>query len=145
MNPCGHIKLTDFGFAVNDTEKSHIISGTPEYMSPEKLLNEDDGLESDYWSFGVILYEMLTGDPPFFDRDTNRIYKKILDSKFIIPPYISVLAGDLIKKLLKMIPPIQPKKYLSSDYEYVEESEEDESIYLNEVIDKPYEYLKKFK
>lgn len=178
LNPCGHIKLTDFGFAVNDTEKSHIISGTPEYMSPEKLLNEDDGLESDYWSFGVILYEMLTGDPPFFDRDTNRIYQKILESKFVIPSYISDLAKDLISKLLsnkrqerigywgfedikqhpfferikwdeiemmQMIPPIQPKKYLSSDYEYVEESEEDESMYLDESPEKPYEYLKIFK
>ncbi|EEQ81858.1 hypothetical protein NCER_101539 [Vairimorpha ceranae BRL01] len=101
LTPSGHIKLTDFGFAVKDTEKTHVISGTPEYMSPEKLLNEDDGVESDYWSFGVILFEMFTGDPPFFDVDTNRIYRKILETDIYIPKYVSYAAADLLSRLLR--------------------------------------------
>ncbi|KAK6089946.1 hypothetical protein P3W45_000992 [Vairimorpha bombi] len=175
LTPSGHIKLTDFGFAVQDNEKTHIISGTPEYMSPEKLLNEDDGIESDYWSFGIILYEMLIGDPPFFDRDTNSIYRQILDKDIFVPSFISYTAKDLVKKLLrkkrqerlgywgfedikrhsffcrinwkhveelKLIPPIAPNTFKSSDYEYVDENEEESQESVHE---KPYEYVKIFK
>lgn len=175
LTPTGHIKLTDFGFAVQDNEKTHIISGTPEYMSPEKLLNEDDGIESDYWSFGIILYEMFIGDPPFFDRDTNSIYRQILDKDIYIPSFINFTAKDLINKLLrkkrqerlgywgfqdikkhpffsrvnwnqveelKLIPPISPCTFKSSDYEYVDENEEESQESVHE---KPYEYIKIFR
>ncbi|WUR03155.1 cAMP-dependent protein kinase catalytic subunit [Vairimorpha necatrix] len=101
LTPCGHIKLTDFGFAVDHKEKTHIISGTPEYMSPEKLLNEDDGIESDYWSFGIILFEMFTGDPPFYDSDNHLIYRKILENDIYIPQYLSYAAADLLSRLLR--------------------------------------------
>ncbi|EOB14469.1 cAMP-dependent protein kinase catalytic subunit [Nosema bombycis CQ1] len=100
LTPSGHIKLTDFGFAMLGCEKSYIISGTPEYMSPEKLLNDDDGADSDFWSFGIIIYEMLVGDPPFFDNDTSSIYHKILKSELYFPDYISPQSRDIIRRLL---------------------------------------------
>ncbi|KAF9764410.1 putative cAMP-dependent protein kinase catalytic subunit [Nosema granulosis] len=101
LTPSGHIKLTDFGFSIRGTEKTYIISGTPEYMSPEKLLNEDDGVDSDFWSFGIIVFEMLVGDPPFFDTDTNSIYQKILKNEIFIPDWVSSPSRNLIYRLLK--------------------------------------------
>lgn len=101
LTPSGHIKLTDFGFSMCGTEKTYIISGTPEYMSPEKLLNEDDGVDSDFWSFGIIVFEMLVGDPPFFDTDTNSIYQKILTNDIYIPDFVPIQCKDLIYRLLR--------------------------------------------
>lgn len=96
----GHIKLVDFGFAVYESERIYMISGTPEYMSPEKLRSEDDGRVSDYWGLGVIIYEMLCGDPPFYDASADVIYHKILESQAMFPHYVSAAARSLIAGLL---------------------------------------------
>jgi serine/threonine protein kinase len=96
----GHVKLIDFGFAVMEDEKTYVISGTPEYMSPEKLKSEGDGRESDYWGLGIIMYEMLCGDPPFYDHNTDVIYRKILEMPISFPSYVNPLAQSLIKRLL---------------------------------------------
>ncbi|AFM98576.1 serine/threonine kinase [Encephalitozoon hellem ATCC 50504] len=96
----GHIKLIDFGFAVYENESIYMISGTPEYMSPEKLRSEDDGRASDYWGLGIIIYEMLCGDPPFYDASADTIYHKILESQITFPSYVSPVARSLISGLL---------------------------------------------
>lgn len=96
----GHIKFIDFGFAVYENESTYVISGTPEYMSPEKLKSEDDGRESDYWGLGIIIYEMLCGNPPFYDLNTDAVYRKILEAKVVFPQYVTPAARDLILGLL---------------------------------------------
>ncbi|CAD25584.1 cAMP-DEPENDENT SER/THR PROTEIN KINASE (ALPHA SUBUNIT) [Encephalitozoon cuniculi GB-M1] len=96
----GHIKLIDFGFSVYESENIYMISGTPEYMSPEKLRSEDDGRASDYWGLGVMIYEMLCGDPPFYDSSADAIYHKILESNVVFPHYVSPVARCLITGLL---------------------------------------------
>ncbi|ADM11810.1 cAMP-dependent Ser/Thr protein kinase subunit alpha [Encephalitozoon intestinalis ATCC 50506] len=96
----GHIKLIDFGFAVYENESIYMISGTPEYMSPEKLRSEDDGRASDYWGLGIIIYEMLCGDPPFYDASADTIYHKILECQIVFPHYVSPVARSLISGLL---------------------------------------------
>ncbi|KAH9411925.1 serine/threonine kinase [Ordospora pajunii] len=96
----GHIKLVDFGFATYEHENIYMISGTPEYMSPEKLGSEEDGRASDYWGLGIILYEMICGDPPFYDESAEIVYHKILESQAVFPHYVSPLARSLITGLL---------------------------------------------
>jgi serine/threonine protein kinase len=96
----GHIKLIDFGFAVQENEKTYVISGTPEYMSPEKLKSEGDGRESDYWGLGVMIYEMLCGDPPFYDLSADVIYRKILEMQVAFPSYVNPAARSLVLSLL---------------------------------------------
>jgi len=75
----GHVKLADFGSCYRLNENglvdSQVAAGTPEYIAPEVLQNNEGvkgtcGKESDWWSVGIVLYEMLNADPPF-TGDTN--------------------------------------------------------------------------
>lgn len=64
----GYIKLTDFGFAkklLPAGRKTWTFCGTPEYVAPEIILNKGHDYAADYWSLGVLMFELLTGAPPF--------------------------------------------------------------------------------
>jgi protein-serine/threonine kinase len=100
----GHIKLTDFGLSkiVNNInkDKTYTICGTPEYVAPEVLLNKGYNKSADWWSLGIVLYEMLCGETPFKEArerlDINIYYKPIYQNKLI-----SDIAFDLISKLIQ--------------------------------------------
>ena len=55
--------------------------GTPEYLAPEIIRNEGHDKSVDYWTLGTLLYEMLTGNPPFYHSDRNKLYGMILHVK----------------------------------------------------------------
>ena len=101
----GHIKLTDFGLSkiVNNInkDKTYTICGTPEYVAPEVLLNKGYNKSADWWSLGIVLYEMLCGETPFKEArerlDINIYYKPIYQNKLI-----SDIAFDLIQKLCEI-------------------------------------------
>eukprot|EP01084_Bolivina_argentea_P180195 311301_1 len=72
--------MTDFGFAKRLYKPyiTYTLCGTPEYISPEIWLNKGYSFEVDWWSLGIIIFEMFTGNPPFVDDYPMQIYKKIL-------------------------------------------------------------------
>lgn len=73
----GHVRLTDFGLSrmgMSKGKKSHSFCGSPEYMSPEMLKGDGHGREVDFYSLGALLYEMLTGLPPYYDRNRDNMY-----------------------------------------------------------------------
>lgn len=76
------------------------MCGTPEYIAPEVLLNKGHGKGVDWWTLGILLYEMLVGQPPFIDDDPMGIYQQILNGKLNFPRFIDRNAKSLIKKLL---------------------------------------------
>lgn len=96
----GFLKVTDFGFAKKVVFKTYTLCGTPEYIAPEVLLNKGHGKGVDWWTLGILMYEMLSGQPPFVDEDPMGIYQQILKGKITFPRYFDRSAKALIKKIL---------------------------------------------
>ena len=82
----GYLKLIDFGFAkVLNEGRTFTICGTPEYIAPEIILNQGHGKAVDWWTLGILIYEMHTGIDPFNDEDPMGIYKNILRGRINFP------------------------------------------------------------
>jgi len=86
----GHVKIADFGLAkhIPSRQKSYSFCGSPEYMSPEMLKGRGHDKQLDYYCLGALLYEMLTGLPPYYSKDTNEMYHRILNEDLSFPDYI---------------------------------------------------------
>lgn len=97
----GFLKLTDFGFAKIVDSRTYTLCGTPEYLAPEMLLNKGHGKPVDWWTFGILLYEMLAGIDPFSDEDPMLIYQKILKGKVKFPRSFDKNAKSLVKHILQ--------------------------------------------
>ncbi|CAF4100589.1 unnamed protein product [Rotaria sp. Silwood2] len=103
-----HVKLTDFGLckeSIYEGTQTNTFCGTIEYMAPEILTRSGHGKAVDWWSFGALMYDMLTGAPPFTADDRKRTMDKIIKAKLVIPAYLTVDARELIRsnfKLFKM-------------------------------------------
>jgi serum/glucocorticoid-regulated kinase 2 len=105
----GHIALCDFGLCkldMKDEDRTNTFCGTPEYLAPELLLGHGYTKSVDWWTLGVLLYEMLTGLPPFYDENTNEMYRKILQEPLHFPglDIVPSAAKDLLTRLLDRNP-----------------------------------------
>lgn len=96
----GFIKITDFGFAKKVDFKTYTLCGTPEYLAPEIILNKGHGTGVDWWTLGVLIYETMVGEAPFYADDPMQTYQLIVKNKIIVPKFIGETTRDLIKKLL---------------------------------------------
>ncbi|CAO3641170.1 unnamed protein product [Mucor hiemalis] len=96
----GHIKITDFGFAKYVPDITWTLCGTPDYLAPEVIQSKGYGKAVDWWSLGILIFEMLAGYPPFYDDDHLKLYEKILQGKIRWPSYFDPHAKDLLKHLL---------------------------------------------
>ncbi|OHS96565.1 RAC family serine/threonine-protein kinase like protein [Tritrichomonas foetus] len=110
----GHLKITDFGFAKGNMKSSSNTTssfcGTPEYLAPEVFKQQPYNRSVDWWSLGALIYEMLTGSPPFYDQNSKKMYMAILFNPLDFPKFLSNDAIDLLRKLLEK----DPKKRLGS-------------------------------
>ncbi|XP_058884045.1 ribosomal protein S6 kinase alpha-3 isoform X4 [Acipenser ruthenus] len=103
----GHIKLTDFGLSkesIDHEKKAYSFCGTVEYMAPEVVNRRGHSQSADWWSFGVLMFEMLTGTLPFQGKDRKETMTMILKAKLGMPQFLSSEAQSLLRMLFKRNP-----------------------------------------
>ncbi|KIK80728.1 hypothetical protein PAXRUDRAFT_833365 [Paxillus rubicundulus Ve08.2h10] len=103
----GHIALCDFGLCklnMKDSDTTNTFCGTPEYLAPEILNGQGYNKAIDWWTLGVLLYEMLSGLPPFYDEVTDKMYQKILTDPLLFGPDIGTEARSILTSLLNRDP-----------------------------------------
>ncbi|XP_069343879.1 ribosomal protein S6 kinase alpha-2 isoform X2 [Eulemur rufifrons] len=103
----GHIKITDFGLskeAIDHDKRAYSFCGTIEYMAPEVVNRRGHTQSADWWSFGVLMFEMLTGSLPFQGKDRKETMALILKAKLGMPQFLSVEAQGLLRALFKRNP-----------------------------------------
>ncbi|XP_038306292.1 ribosomal protein S6 kinase alpha-6 isoform X3 [Canis lupus familiaris] len=116
LDEIGHIKLTenfgpvhfkDFGLSkesVDQEKKAYSFCGTVEYMAPEVVNRRGHSQSADWWSYGVLMFEMLTGTLPFQGKDRNETMNMILKAKLGMPQFLSAEAQSLLRMLFKRNP-----------------------------------------
>ncbi|OZJ05863.1 hypothetical protein BZG36_00869 [Bifiguratus adelaidae] len=109
----GHIMLTDFGLSKvgldgeGEDAATRTVCGTVEYMAPEVLLELAYDRTVDWWSLGIMLYDMLTGSPPFSATNRKKTQENVIKKKLVLPYYLSPDAKDLLTRLLRKNPNIR--------------------------------------
>jgi serine/threonine protein kinase len=104
----GHIRLCDFGLAKSGLEAPNegafSMCGTPEYLAPEMLKREGHGTAVDWWGLGMVLFELLTGLPPWYTTDTAKLFERVKYAPLMFPRSVSPEAKEIITGLLNKDP-----------------------------------------
>ena len=117
----GHIALCDFGLCKLDMKKNdttNTFCGTPEYLSPELLIGNGYSKVVDWWTLGVLLYEMMVGLPPFYSENTAEMYRKILTDPLRFPDELGqthALLSPEAKSILRVLLERDPLKRLGAN------------------------------
>uniref|UniRef100_A0A914CL79 Serum/glucocorticoid regulated kinase 1 n=1 Tax=Acrobeloides nanus TaxID=290746 RepID=A0A914CL79_9BILA len=100
----GHVVLIDFGLCkegIKLKDKTDTFCGTPEYLAPEVILKKPYDRTVDWWCFGSVLYEMLFGLPPFYSKNQNEMYERIVHQPLVISSMVSAAPRDILSQLLQ--------------------------------------------
>lgn len=104
INSDGYIKLGDLGFCKRIKTMTYTMCGTTQYMAPEVLMNYGYGFGADWWSLGVLLFEMCAGFTPFVCKDEGRMCERITHCDYVMENNFTDELKDLISNLLQILP-----------------------------------------
>lgn len=107
IDSSGHIKLGDFGLSVENItaeDNAKSFCGSPAYLSPEMSQKKGATRASDIYGIGAIMYELVTGQLPFYEEDYDKLYEKIQNTSISFPKYVSAECRDIIEKLMAKDP-----------------------------------------
>ncbi|OHS97634.1 AGC family protein kinase [Tritrichomonas foetus] len=108
LDKYGHVKITDFGLSKMINETTDTFCGTAEYLAPEVLRQEKYSFPVDWWAMGILLYEILYENTPFYDDNQTTMFENILNKEPDIPKFGHKTATDLIRQLLNKDPNERP-------------------------------------
>ncbi|CAD8117871.1 unnamed protein product [Paramecium sonneborni] len=117
----GHLLLSDFGLSkpnMSNEDYAYSFCGSPEYMAPEMLLKNGHNYLVDCYCLGALLYELVTGLPPFYSHNTQEIYTSILSEQVSFPPHIQI--SDLLKDLICQLLEKNPQERLGQSQGIIE-------------------------
>ena len=99
----GYIKITDFGLSRMNVKlnEAKSICGTPEYLAPEIISKTGYGKSVDWWTLGSIIYEMLTGIPPFYTNNRQELFDRIKNHPPKYPSNLNPLTRNILEGLLQ--------------------------------------------
>lgn len=100
----GHIKFIDFGFAKQIDERTYTLCGTPEYLAPEIIRGEGTTFASDWWSYGVLIHELICGYTPFASLAEDDLYRTICEGVNEYPPEVDDATADFLDALFVLDP-----------------------------------------
>lgn len=121
LDSSGYVKIVDFGFAkqLGSEGCAWTFCGTPEYVAPEIITNKSHDHRADIWSLGILMYELLTGRPPFTNRpDKGQVYPLILKGMkgVTFPRLLSSSSVELIRQLCRLSPNQRPSLKMARHY-----------------------------
>uniref|UniRef100_A0A1I7U0W1 protein kinase C n=1 Tax=Caenorhabditis tropicalis TaxID=1561998 RepID=A0A1I7U0W1_9PELO len=103
----GYVKIADFGLCKENMgpyDKTTTFCGTPEFLAPEVLSDSTYTRAIDWWGLGVLIFEMLVGEPPFSGDDEEEIFDSIISEDVRYPRYLSVESIAIMRRLLRKVP-----------------------------------------
>ncbi|KAJ3280638.1 camp-dependent protein kinase catalytic subunit [Blyttiomyces sp. JEL0837] len=101
LDTTGHIKLADFGFAKIVRHSTQSFCGTPDYIAPEIIANKPYKMAVDWWSLGVLIFELTSGKTPFGDDTSEKIYDNIQAGRIKWHPLVKGTCKDVVRCLLE--------------------------------------------
>ena len=141
----GHLKIADMGFAkVINQEKATTFCGTPSYLAPEVLERKPYDYAVDWWSFGVLVFQLCAGCSPFQESHPTKTFARILNCAIRWPPlpqnYFTATVFDLIMGLFELEPDLRMKEDEIKSHEWFEDVDFD--AIANRALSPPKSVLK---
>lgn len=112
LNINGYVRLANFSMVKKiDRGRTYTLCGTPDYMAPELISFKGYSLAVDYWSLGIIMFEMVAGHPPFLAKDVSALFENITIGKYKMAPSFSPPLQNLIRGMIEVIMTIMDQLY----------------------------------